>query len=36
VRVGAKHIPIPSGPLRARALPATPDVIAAVRTAVEA
>ena len=35
-RVGAKPVPIPSGPLRQHALPAPEDVAAAVRAACRA
>jgi pyruvate/2-oxoglutarate/acetoin dehydrogenase E1 component len=36
MRVGAARVPIPSGPLRARALPTSAQIVAAVRTTLEA
>jgi pyruvate/2-oxoglutarate/acetoin dehydrogenase E1 component len=35
-RVGAAHVPIPSGPLRARALPSSEQIVAAIRATLEA
>ena len=34
-RVGAAPIPVPSGPLRARALPTSAQIVAAVRATLE-
>jgi pyruvate/2-oxoglutarate/acetoin dehydrogenase E1 component len=36
MRVGAARVPIPSGPLRARALPTSAQIVAAVRATLEA